>query len=131
MSTSRIFLSATEEIFHSDLIISTSVLTPTHTELDFHDRKKVWTLIETVRTLQTVNEVGAVPAPADLADVSQRKAPGVLQDCRGPWDLGVSRDIRGLKDCWEKRETRGCLESKVLEVLKVTVGRWECPGSPV
>ena len=109
----------------------TSVSTPTHTELDFPDRKKVWTQIETVWTLQTVSEVEDVPAPADLADVSQRKAPGVLQDCQGPRDLGVSRDILGLKDCWERKETRGCLESKVLEVLKETVGRWECPGSPV
>ena len=74
-------------------------MTLTHTERDFLGPKRVRTPIEIVWTLQTVSEVGAVPAPADLADVSQRKAPGVLQDCQDPRDLGVSRDIRGLKDC--------------------------------
>ena len=129
--TCRIFPSATEEIFHSDLMTLTSVLTPTHTELDSPDKNQVWTRTETVRTRQTVSEVEAAPAPADPAAVSQRKAPGALQDCRDHRDLGVSRDIRGLKVCLARRETRECLESKVPEGPKETVGRWGCPGSQV
>ena len=80
---------------------------------------------------QTVIEVPAVPAPADLGDVWQRKALAVLQELQGHRDLRGGRDIRGWKDCWGRRETRECLESKVLEVSKEIGGRWGCPGSPV